>query len=54
MYLVHDEVARERMRDLMSEVERERTATRIIAVRRARRRLHRALARLQYTMSIID
>lgn len=60
MRLLHDEVARERVRDLLGEAERERLAARLVTVRRARQRVrrahqraHRTLARLHHAVSII-
>jgi len=45
--LINEQIARARIQDRLAEAEQERVARRIIAIRRAQRRVERATARLR-------
>lgn len=47
LMLINEQIARARIQDRLAEAEQERVARRIIAIRRAQRRVERATARLR-------
>lgn len=47
LMLINEEIARARIQERLAEAEHERTARRIVAIRRAQRRVERATARLR-------
>lgn len=52
LMLLNEEIARARIRERLAEAEQERTARRIVALRRAQRRVQRATARLNRLRSL--
>lgn len=52
LMLLNEEIARARIRERLAEAEHERTARRIVALRRAQRRVERATARLNRLRSL--
>lgn len=48
LMLINEQIARARIQDRLKEAEQERTARRIIAIRRAHRKVERATARLRH------